>query len=404
MSEKIIKVNRGYKFRLYHNAEANRQLHDTINVSGIIWNHITALRKRYYRRFGKHLDSNRLQKHLSKLRMKTQRFAYWQMVGSQAVQDICQRHDKAYQRFFNKEGGRPRFKKVKNYTSFTLKQAGWKLGEDTHQRGSKKHPKWTGHIEILGHPYKFVKHRPMQGEVKTVTIKRDAAGRLWVCFSVVEKIELPDQVSTSKIGGFDFGLTTFLTTEQGDCIDAPEFLKSDLPRLRQIQRQISKKVQDSTNQREGKRHLARRHIRVADKRRDFHFKLAHRLCQEYDVLVFEDLNIDGMKRLWGRKVSDLGFAQFLDIIEWMAMKHGKRVVIIDRWERTTGRCSRCGHCQKLDLKDRTFCCEQCHFSLGRDHNAAINIGEAGHRLILSQSEKDLVKSKASGVHGRSPSL
>ncbi|MDX1992938.1 MAG: transposase [bacterium] len=401
---KIIEVNRGYKYRLYHNSEANRRLHETINVSGIIWNHITALRKRYYRLFGKHLDSNRLQKHLSKLRMKTQRFGYWQIVGSQAVQDICQRHDKAYQRFFKKEGGRPRFKKVKNYTSFTLKQAGWKLGEDTHPRGSKKHPKHTGHIEILGHPYKFVKHRPMQGEVKTVTIKRDSAGRLWICFSVLEKIELPEQVSTSKIGGFDFGLTTFLTTEKGDCIDAPEFFKLDLPRLRQIQRQVSRKVQDSTNQREGKRHLARRHIRIADKRRDFHFKLAHRLCKDYDVLVFEDLNIDGMKRLWGRKVSDLGFVQFLDIIVWMAMKHGKRVVLLDRWERTTGQCSRCGHYQKLDLKDRTFCCEQCNFSLGRDHNAAINICEAGHRLILSQSEKDLVKSKASGVYGRSSRL
>jgi len=116
---KIVDVNRTYKYRLYDNREANRRLHDTINISGIIWNHITALRKRYYRRFGKHLNSGLLQKHVSHLRMRTQRFAYWQKVGSQAVQDICQRHDKAYERFFNKEGGLPRFKKVKAYTSFT---------------------------------------------------------------------------------------------------------------------------------------------------------------------------------------------------------------------------------------------------------------------------------------------
>jgi len=63
------------------------------------------------------------------------------MVGSQAVQDICQRHDAAYTRFFNKDGGLPRFKKVKKYTSFTLKKAGWKLGTDTHQRGGQKHRK-----------------------------------------------------------------------------------------------------------------------------------------------------------------------------------------------------------------------------------------------------------------------
>jgi len=401
---KRIEVKRAYKYRLYDNAEANRRLHDTINVSGIIWNHITALRKRYYRLMGKHLGSARLQKHVSKLRMRTQRFSYWQMVGSQAVQDICQRHDKACERFFAGKGGLPRFKKVKKYTSFTLKQAGWKLGEDTHQRGSKKHPKWTGHIHILGCEYKFVKHRPMQGEVKTVTVKRDAAGRLWICFSVVEQMVIEDKISTGKIGGFDFGLKTFLTTDEGFSIQSPQFFSQDLPRLRKIQRQVSKKADGSTNKHNGKKHIARRHIRIADKRRDFHFQLAHDLFDHYAVVVFEDLNMDGMKRLWGKKISDLSFAQFFKIVQWVAIKRGKRVIIIDRWERTTQKCSSCGHCQTLQLQDRTFCCERCSLVLDRDHNAAINILEAGHRLILSQSVEVPASSTASGVHGRSPCL
>lgn len=66
---------------------------------------------------------------------------------------------------------------------------------------------------------------------------------------------------------------------------------------------IMKKV-GSINQKEGQRHIARRHIRIADKRRDFHFQLAHDLCDYYDILIFEDLNLQGMKALWGRKVSD----------------------------------------------------------------------------------------------------
>ena len=375
-----------------------------INISGIIWNHITALRKRYYRRFGKHLGASRLQNHVAHLRMKTKRFAYWRMVGSQAVQDICQRHDKVYERFFNKEGGLPRFKKVRKYTSFTLKQTGWTRGEDTHPRGSQKHPKWTGRVTILGHEYKFVKHRPLNGKIKTVTVKRDGAGRLWVCFSVVETMELEDTTSTGKSGGFDFGLKTFLTTHEGVSIHSPLFFSQDLPRFRTIQSRVSKKANGSHNQFNGQRHLARRQIRIADKRRDFHFQLAHELCQHYDILVFEDLNIEGMKRLWGRKVSDLGFAQFMKIVQWMAIKHGKRVIIIDRWERTTGTCSRCGNKQKLDLKDRVFQCERCGLELDRDHNAAINIVEAGHRLILSQSEEVPALSTASGVHGRHPRL
>jgi putative transposase len=182
----IVEVRKTYKYRLYHNDEADKCLHDAINISGIIWNHITALRKHYYHLFGKHLGTNQLKKHIAKLRMQTERFGYWKLVGSQAVQDICERHDEACERFFKKKGGLPRFKKVKKYTSFTLKQAGWKLGEDSHERGSKKSPKQTGHITLLGKEYKFVKHRPMRGDIKTVTVKRDTAGRFWVCFSVVE--------------------------------------------------------------------------------------------------------------------------------------------------------------------------------------------------------------------------
>src|SRR5688572_24189534 len=145
-----------------------------------------------------------MKSHVAHLRMKTVKYAYWRKVGSQAVQEICERHEAAYQRFFAKKGGLPRFKKVKKFTSFVLKQAGWQLHPDTHPRGGRKHPKYTGHTTLQGVGYKFVKHRPMQGDIKTVTVKRDAAGRLWICFSVVEKIELPKETSTGQSGGFDF--------------------------------------------------------------------------------------------------------------------------------------------------------------------------------------------------------
>jgi putative transposase len=377
----ILKIRKTYKYRLYA-SQHDVLLHEQLNIAGLIWNHITALQRRYYRRFGKHISLSRMDKYTAKLRMKTKRFHYWRKLGSQALQELCQRHEDAYQRFFNKQGGLPRFKKVKKFSSFVLKQSGWKLRDDSHRRGGAKHPKWTGHIAINGMNYKFVKHRPMAGIIKTVTIKRDAANRLWICFSVLETLQIEDPSSTGKSGGFDFGLRTFLMTDKGQAIEAPQFYKADLPRMRQIQKQVSKKVKDTGNQRKGLQHLARRHIRIADKRRDFHYQLAHEL---YDILVFEDLNIGAMKRLWGRKVSDLGFAKFMKILEWIAFKMGKRLVLIERWERTTGLCSACGHHQQLALDERRFCCEQCGLDLDRDHNAARNILEAGHRLILSQS-------------------
>ncbi|MEL6528309.1 MAG: RNA-guided endonuclease TnpB family protein, partial [Chloroflexota bacterium] len=102
-----------------------------IDISGIIWNRCLALQKRYYRRFGKYVSQSRLKSHIAHLRGKTEKYAYWEKVGSQAVQDVIERLDRAYKRFFKKKAGLPRFKKVKKYSSFTLKQtAGWKMLPD----------------------------------------------------------------------------------------------------------------------------------------------------------------------------------------------------------------------------------------------------------------------------------
>lgn len=372
----LVEVRKTYKYRLYRNNKVDGSLHHQINVAGIIWNHALALQRRYYKLTGKYIPLHVMKKHIAKLRKCCPQYAYWKDLGSQAVQEVLERLDKAYMRFFIKKGGLPHFKKVKKFKSFILKQTGWDLlGE---QKG-KKYRK----IRIGKKIYKFVYHRPLNGEIKTVAIKRDIAGRLWLCFSVIEKMAIPEKISTGKIGGFDFGLTDFLTTNEGATIESPQYYKRDLPRLRAIQSRVSRKVKGSNNHKAGMLHINRRHIRIADSRLDFHFQLAHDLCDQYDVMVFEDLNLDAMKWLWGRKISDLGFAQFVKVLDWVAFKRGKHVVKINRWERTTGKCSCCGHTQKLDLSDRIFNCQNCGHTIGRDHNAAINILEAGHRHILS---------------------
>jgi putative transposase len=157
----------------------------------------------------------------------------------------------------------------------------------------------------------------------------------------------------------------------------PLFFREVLKRVQQLNRELSHKVDSSNNRARAKQLLARAHQRVADKRRDFHFKLANELCEQFDVLVFEDLNIAAMKRLWGRKVSDLGFGKFLTILKHIATLRGKVVLQIGRFEPTTQPCSHCGELQKLSLKQRQFDCPHCSLSLDRDHNAALNIQRLG---------------------------
>ena len=142
-------------------------------------------------------------------------------------------------------------------------------------------------------------------------------------------------------------------------------------------RQFSTKQRGSNNRERSRKHLARQHRKIARQREEHHWKLALVLVRPFDVLFFEDLNLEGMKRLWGRKVSDIGFYAFMQKIKYQATKRGKRVETIDRWQPTTTVCHVCENRVELELSDRTWTCEHCPIYHDRDINAAINILKVG---------------------------
>jgi putative transposase len=367
-----ITTHRMYKFRLYRCDKKDRRLRHKIFVASTIWNHMLALQRRYYRLTGKYIPLMQMNNYVLKLR-KTKRFVLWQDLHSQACQDVCKRLDDGYQRFFNKlVKGRPTFKKANKYTSFTFPQRGYKVHGNT--------------VRIDGTTYKFVNHRDMPGQIKTLTVKRDRTGRLWLIFAVLETMVILKS-STDKSGGFDFGLKTFLVDDEGRTINSPQFFIQSIRKTRQLYRELSRKVEGSQRYKRARYRLAKHSADIANQRRDFHFKLANELCDEYGTLYFEDLNIAAMKRLWGRKVSDLGFAKFLSCLEWVAFKRGKTLIKIDRFERTTGKCSSCGHLQKLELHERVFYCASCGLVIARDHNAAKNIKYSGASLCYLSGRK-----------------
>ena len=370
----IIEVRKTYKYRLYRCDKKDRKLRHKIFVAATIWNHFIALQRRYYRMTGKYISLHDMNTHVLKLR-KRERFVLWRDLHSQACQDVCRRVDDAYQRFFNKLAkGRPKFRKAKKYSSFTFPQSGYKIEGHT--------------VTIDGVTYKFVKHREMIGQIKTLTVKRDAVGRLWLVFSVVETMAM-GEARTGKSGGFDFGLKTFLTDDEGRAHSSPQHFAQGIRKTRKLSQELSRKVEGSKRSKLARRALAKQHGDVANKRRDHHFKLAHQLCDEYDVLYFEDLNLTGMKAMWGRKVSDLGFGSFMRILEWVAFKRGKIVVKIDRFTPTTKTCSSCGQRHNLTLRDRILNCD-CGLVMDRDHNAAINIKTVGASTVYRSASKPKV--------------
>jgi len=94
------------------------------------------------------------------------------------------------------------------------------------------------------------------------------------------------------------------------------------------------------------------------------------------VVAIEDLNLDGMKRLWGRKVSDLSYHSFVKILEHVANKERKEVRQVDRYFPSSQLCNGCGSKNsKLTLTDRDWVCVECGCVHDRDVNAATNVLE-----------------------------
>ena len=196
---------------------------------------------------------------------------------------------------------------------------------------------------------------------------------------VVDSVDEPlIKFETSRIAGFDFGLKTFLTVSDGSKIESPQFLKQALNAIKKSSRELSSKKKGSANRERARLNLVRKHEDVVNRRSDWFWKLAHELTDKFDVLCFETLNLKGMQRLWGRKISDLAFGEFLEILKWVATKKGKQVIFIDRWYPSSKTCSNCGHILKeLSVETREWRCPSCQSLNGRDENAAINICAVG---------------------------
>lgn len=358
-------MRKTYCFKLYR-SKRNKKLHAQLGVAASIYNHCIALHKRYYRRYAKHLNGYALNKHLAK-RKKLRKFQHWNQLNSQAVQDVAERIERGYQLFFrslkaksSRRVAPPSFRKRSKYRSITLKQTGYKL-----LAGNK--------IRIGKQVFQYHKSREIDGTIKTVTIKRDALGDFYLYFSCIVENAQTDRTMTGKIAGFDFGLKTFLTSSDGEDVEAPLFFKQGLRQIQQANRQLSSKKRGSNNRRKARINLARVHRKVANRRQDFQFKTAKALADRYDVLFFEDLNLDGMKALWGRKVSDLAFDSFQRVLDHMAAKGGAQVHRIDKWFPSSKLCRFCGTINtELALRDRVWICS-CGAEHDRDRNASINI-------------------------------
>lgn len=356
-----------YKYKVYkQNRNHEKRLQEWLRTAAWIYNHAIALHKRYYRLYHKSLSMYRLQSHLLNLRKSV--YKQWSIIGSQSVQQICERINNGYKSFFNRTARHlPTFKSWRKYRSVTFKQAGYTLNGNVLT------------INALKLKLRFHLSRPVDGNVQTLSVKRDAVGDYWVIVSVRRNDETSARKSmTGKTAGFDFGMKHFLTQDNGVKIDSPLSLFNHLDILRKGNRRLSRKKKGSNGRRKVRLSLARLHRKISNLREDFQWKLANQIVSDYDVICLETLNIKAMQRVWGRKINDLSFSSFVSKLSWLSVKYGKTLVQISQWESTSKTCSVCGHQEsEMPLNIRKWLCPNCGTQHDRDVNAAQNILRVG---------------------------
>ena len=331
-------------------------------------------RQRYKDRLP-YANYNAMDSHFRELKRTTH--PHWKALPSQTVQQELMRIDAAYQRFFDKLGGRPKIKKRHKFKSITYPgPSGWKLKNN---RITITFRRWdTGKWRFDRVPYTFHKHRQWHGSINRITLKRDTCGDYWLCITT-DYTDMKRLPTTGESVGADFGMKdAYLTLSTGEKKQHPQPLKQSLKKLRTLNKDLSRKIKGSNGWWRCVRQIARLYRKITNQRTDFHWQLATELCKRFDTIAIETLNLEGMKRLWGRKVSDLAFYQFVEILEYKCQKHKRELRKVGQWTATTKPCSDCGYKnENLSLSDRQWTCPECGSHHDRDVNAAINILRAG---------------------------
>jgi putative transposase len=245
------------------------------------------------------------------------------LVNAQCAQDVLRRVDKTFQAFFARvkrgdKPGFPRFRSFRRYDSLTFPQhpTGCRLLDN-----GKIRAHGAGHIKIK-------LHRPVQGKIKTSTIKREA-GRWFVCFSVeVEAKPLPP-VDTAV--GIDVGLTSFAVLSDGTDIENPRWYRAGQSKLRVAQRRVARRKNKRSNRRRKAIQLLQRaNVRVRNQRADFQHKLSRDLVNRHGLIAVEDLNVKGLAGgMLAKSVHDAGWSQFLNYLTYKAANAGRDLVKVD---------------------------------------------------------------------------
>lgn len=305
-------------------------------------------------------------------------FERLQTVNAQALQQVLRKLDGEWESWRLKRSGFPRFKKPNRMRSFAFPQ----MLKNCISASGIKLPQ-LGFVKV-----RWSREIPQLFEVKQARIVRKASG-YFVMLSLEADVEIPDVMPQGHPVGIDVGLEYFLSTSDGEQVKRPRFFNELHRKLKSLQRRLKTKQKGSHNWLKLHQKIGRVHQRIADTRKDWHFKLAHHLCNSAGMVFVEDLDFRIMaKGMLGKHTLDAGLGQFTNqILPWVCFKRDVFYGKVDA-RGTSQECPDCGAAVKKNLSTRIHDCHNCGSVKPRDVAAAQVISTRGQRGIKTACGAD----------------
>lgn len=364
------KAMKGYKFRLYPNKEQQTYFQKCFGCCRFLWNNMLADKIAYYEEFQESLDTQPP--------AYKSKYPFLKEVDSLALTSEYRDLNTAFKNFFrDTKVGYPKFKKKRdNHKSYTT----------YNQKGS---------VAIVGKYVKlpkigYVKMRqsqPVLGSIKNATISQVPSGKYYISFNI--EIWVQELPKTEKEIGLDLGIKELLITSDKEHFENPKTLYKYEKQLAKLQRQLAHKKKFSNNWYKQKHKIALLHEKIVNIRKDNLHKISHKLVQENQLIVSEDLKISNMikNRHLAKSIADVSWYELTRQISYKSAWYGRKYVKINTYYPSSQTCNCCGYkyTATKDLSVRYWTCPNCGTYHDRDENAADNILAEGKRMVVSQN-------------------
>lgn len=364
---------KSYKYKLKPNEEQKVLLDKHFGSIRFVYNHFLNERKMEYEKNKKSLNYYDNANDLTKLK-KTEEYSWLNEINSQSLQTSLKHLEGAYNGFFKKITGFPKFKSKRNRNSFTVPQF-VKL-----ENGKLRIPKFKEPIDLI-------LSRSFTGKIKYCTISKTPTNEYFVSILVeTEHNKLP---KTGKSVGIDLGLKDFVITSEGYKYKNNRYIKTYENLLKKNQQHLSRKTKGSNRYNKQKLKVANIYKKITNSRLDNLHKVSTDLIRKYDLIVLEDLNIKGMVKnhKLAKHIADASWSKFIELLTYKAEWNDKQIVKIDRFFPSSKTCNCCGYInQNLKLEIREWTCPSCKTKLDRDLNASLNILKEGYKIISSGTD------------------